>query len=80
MIIRLIYLLMVRMFCWLVLLSRCDAAKYAEISMLRQEVAVLRPALDRIVAPGTLNLAGRRGWSGHRRWAHFVIPHGAGDW
>jgi putative transposase len=42
MVIRLVYLVMVGVFGWLVLLPRNDAAKDAEILVLRHEVAVLR--------------------------------------
>jgi hypothetical protein len=47
MLIRLIYVSLIRVFGWLVLLARSDAAKDTEILMLRHDVAILRRQVPR---------------------------------
>jgi len=60
---RLLYLIMIRVFDWLVLLGRSGASKDTEIMLLRHEVAVLRRQVARPQAGlGRPHHPGGAGW------------------
>ena len=76
--VRLVYVVMVRVFGWLILLGRSEGVKDAEILVLRHEVAVLR----RQVALPRANTvrAARSGCHAARRYSLIKPPSTGWRW